>query len=236
MKKSDDICVVIQARLGSQRIPKKMIKPFCNSTLTDIAIEKIKKCSSFSMNSFYLSVYESELIQIGKNHNINIFYRSKKSANSEGTPMTEMYEWWNKLPYKYCVLINACAPFLKPKTIDKFIEAYKNSDMDGMFGVIEKKNYFWNQKGNIITPLIESVMNTKTVDITYEAAHCLYAGRMNKIGESIWMGDFNSPGQIELFPLSEKESLDIDYKWQFNFCESAYKDFIGNGDKINEKD
>ena len=51
-------------------------------------------------------------------------------------------------------------------------------------------------------------MNTKTIPFTYEAAHCLYAGRMDKIKEGVWMGDFNKPGDIELFPMEEEECLD----------------------------
>ena len=144
MKDLNDIAVVIQARLGSQRVPRKMIRPIAGTTLTDIALGKIAQCESFPKDNFYLSVYEPELLNIGAKHNVNIYRRSEKSANSEGTPMTEMYEWWNKLPHKYCVLVNACAPFLKPETIDKFVNAYRQSSTDGMFGVIKKKNYFWD--------------------------------------------------------------------------------------------
>lgn len=223
MKSIDNIAVVIQARLGSQRIPQKMIKDFSGTTLTDISLEKIKKLKSISKDNFFLSAHEQELIDIGEKHGLNIFHRSEGSANSEGTPMTEMYEWWDKLPYKYCVLINPCVPFLKTETIDSFIQAYANSESDGMFGVIKKKNYFWRQDGSIITPLTEDVMNTKTVPFTYEAAHCLYAGRMDKINEGIWMGDFNKPGDIELFSMEEKECLDIDYPWQFEMCEKLYE-------------
>ena len=39
MKDIKNIAVVIQARLGSQRVPQKMIKPFAGTTLTDIAIK-----------------------------------------------------------------------------------------------------------------------------------------------------------------------------------------------------
>ena len=39
MKKIEDIAIVIQARLSSQRIPKKMIKPFAGTTLIDIFID-----------------------------------------------------------------------------------------------------------------------------------------------------------------------------------------------------
>jgi CMP-N-acetylneuraminic acid synthetase len=187
--------------------------------LTDLALSKIKQCKSFPQENFYLSAHEPELLTIGEKHNVNIYRRSKKSANSEGTPMTEMYEWWNRLPHKYCVLVNACAPFLKAETIDQFIEAYRHTDSDGMFGVIEKKNYFWNSECQLITPLTEAVMNTKTVSPVYEAAHCLYAGRLDRIGDGIWMGDFNSPGQIELFSMKEREVFDVDHEWQFTMAE-----------------
>ena len=42
MKKVEDICVLVQARLGSQRVPRKMIRPFCDTTLVDILFEKLK--------------------------------------------------------------------------------------------------------------------------------------------------------------------------------------------------
>lgn len=222
MKNRNDICVIIQARLGSERVPRKMNKPFAKTTLLDIALEKVKKCKNFPIENFFLSAYEPELQKIAERQKVNVFERSEVSANSEGTPMTEMYEWWDKLPFKYCVLINACAPFLTTETIDNFFEQYLKSDSDGMFGVIEKKNYFWNNSGDLLTPLTEAVMNTKTVNTTFEAAHCLYAGRMSKIGEEVWMGDFRKPGDIELFAMKEQECLDVDYEWQFDLCESLY--------------
>ena len=145
MKNINEVAVVIQARLGSERVPQKMIKPFAGTTLLDIFLEKVKECKSFPIKNFYLSVCESELVAIGENHGVNIFHRSQESANSEGTPMSLMYEWHDKLPHKYVVLINACVPFLKTETIDTFVEEYLKSDNPGMFGVMEKKNYFWDE-------------------------------------------------------------------------------------------
>ena len=223
MKKIEEVAVVIQARLSSQRIPAKMTKPFAGTTLIDIFLEKFKKCNSFPMDNFYLSVNEKELIDIGLAHGTNIYHRSAESASSEGTPMSLMYEWHNKLPHKYVVLINACVPFLQPKTIDNFVEQYLKSDKDGMFAVMEKKNYFWTEGFELLTPLTEAVMNTKTVKKTYEAAHCLYASRLDTIKDGIWMGDFNRKGDIELFPVKEEECLDIDYPWQFDLCEKLWK-------------
>ena len=60
------------------------------------------------------------------------------------------------------------------------------------------------------------------VDTTYEAAHCLYAGRTDLIGKGIWMGDFRKDGDIELFSMPERECFDIDYDWQFEVAEKLY--------------
>lgn len=224
MKSVDDIAVVIQARLGSQRIPQKMMRPFAGSTLLDIALEKIKASKVIKPENFYLSVWEEELKSIGKAQGVQIFHRSEKSAKSEGTPMTDMYDWWDKLPHTYAVLVNACAPMLTTKTIDEFVTAYASSDRDGMFGVMAKKNYFWNSASNLITPWPkdQAVMNTKVVAETLEAAHCLYAGRLSEIGNGVWMGDFQVPGSIKLFRMEESEAFDIDYEWQFTTGEAIY--------------
>ena len=66
-------------------------------------------------------------------------------------------------------------------------------------------------------------MNTKTVNVTYEGAHCLYASRLDTIKDNIWMGNFNTPHDIKLFPVEEPECLDVDYQWQFELCEALYK-------------
>ena len=92
-----------------------------------------------------------------------------------------------------------------------------------MFAVIEKKNYFWSENLDLLTPLTEAVMNTKTVPKTYEAAHCLYASRLDTIENGVWMGDFNKKGDIKLFPVKEEECLDIDHLWQFDLCERMWK-------------
>jgi len=225
MKSIDDVCIITQARLGSQRVPNKMLRDFAGTTLMDIYLKKISNSSLFPIENKIVSVWEPELKKVSQKYNVTTFNRSKESALSEGTPMTQMYEWWDKLPYKYCVLVNACCPFLKLSTIEKFVEYYLTTSSDGLFGVMEKKNYFWNKSNELITPwpTSQAVMNTKFVEQTKEAAHCLYAGRLDKIGSGIWMGDFSKKHDIELFSVPEQECLDIDYEWQFKMCEILYK-------------
>ncbi len=227
MKNVNDICFVIQARLNSTRIPRKMIKPFANTTLTDLGIQKVLNSKIIPEENFYLSVYEEELKDIAKDTGVQIFERSYESANAEST-VTGIYEWHDKLPYKYVVLISACTPLLKTETIDKFVEKYMNSNSDGLFGVIGKKQYYWNEEGDMITnwPEGTTIMNTKVVETTYEAAHCLYASRMDTIKDEIWMGDAPfTKGNPELFEIDELEVFDIDYPWQFEVGEVLYNKY-----------
>jgi len=65
-------------------------------------------------------------------------------------------------------------------------------------------------------------MNTKFVDPVYEAAHCLYASRMDIIGEGMWMST-KGPDDIKLFVMEELEAFDIDEPWQFKVAEQLYK-------------
>ena len=60
------------------------------------------------------------------------------------------------------------------------------------------------------------------MNITYEAAHCLYASRLDIVKGGCWM-DTKVPPEPELFVVKEEEVFDVDYEWQFKLCEALYK-------------
>jgi CMP-N-acetylneuraminic acid synthetase len=226
MKDIKDILFITQARLESQRVPKKMIRPFCGSNLLEILIDKIKTSNVIPIQNFYLSVCDEELVNIAKNNGVKYFQRSRESALAENS-VPLIYEWHDKLDYKYICLLSACNPLLKIETIDSFVREYMDSDKDGMFGVIAKKQYFWDEDRNMVShwPEGQKIMNTKTMTTTYEAAHCLYSSRMDIIKDGYWM-DNNLPPKPELFVIeNELEVFDIDYEWQFQAAEKLYPMF-----------
>ena len=222
MKDIKDILFVVQARLNSQRVPNKMLKPFKGTNLFRHAITKVLLSDYIPKENFYVSVYEDELINEAEKLGVNIFKRSYESANNDNS-LKKIYEWHDKLPFKYVVLISACNPLLKIETIDKFIKQFIKSDKEGGFAVFEKKTYYWDKENNPITNWGDSrIMNTKFVEPIYEAAHCLYASRMDIIQGGYWM-DTKSPPEPELFVMDELEAFDIDYDWQFELGEKLWK-------------
>ena len=102
MKNIKDVCFIIQARLNSERVPNKMIRNFNDSTLVDIAIQKLIE-SNAPLNQIYLSVHEPQLLEIGQKYPINIYQRSYESANVDNG-IQLLFEWWNKLPIHYLKL------------------------------------------------------------------------------------------------------------------------------------
>jgi CMP-N-acetylneuraminic acid synthetase len=225
MKSLDDIAVVVQARLSSERVPGKMLRPFAGTTLIDLALEKLTRLASVGRAQCRLAVHEAELARAGERHGIPVFHRSARSARSEGSPMTELYEWWDRLPYSYVVLLNACCPFVRVETIDRFIRAYAESSKDGAFGVVAKRNYFWDADGRLLVdrPAEGAVMNTKTVGLVYEAAHVLYGSRLASIGNGVWMGPLDDPERLALVEMPEGEAFDIDHPWQFDLAERLHR-------------
>ena len=221
MKDIKDILFIIQARLNSQRVPNKMLKSFKGSNLFKIAMTKVLLSDYIPKDNFYVSVHEQELVDEAEKLGVNIFKRSYDSANNDDD-LQKIYEWHNKLPFKYVIKINGCSPLLKTDTINDFTKQFIEQEEENLFGVIEQKDYFWNKEGLLVTPWPENqtIMNTKAVEPTYKAAHVLYASRMDIIKDYKFMGDFFEEGGIKLFPMNEVEAFDIDYDWQFTVAEN----------------
>lgn len=226
MKSLDSVAILVQARLNSQRVPQKMIRPFCGSSLYDIVLDKIVQALPEVKQHIWTSINENELVEKALSKGINIYKRSHESANNDSS-LQKIYEWHDKLPenYKYVILVSGCNPLLQSATIKSFYDKFINQKEENLFAVFEKKTYYWNKVGVLVTPWPEdqTIMNTKAVEPTYEAAHVLYASRLDIIKEDRFMGDFQAPGGIKLFEMDELEAFDIDYEWQFKIAEKLYE-------------
>jgi|TARA_B110000977_G_C11047215_1_gene481018 CMP-N-acetylneuraminic acid synthetase len=226
-KNIDDIAFIVQARLNSQRVPQKMIKPFAGTNLFGLVLDKLLQSKIIPSENIIASVYEEELFyEANTKRNIRTFERSYESANNDND-IKKIYEWHNKLTAKYLVLISGCNPLLDISTIDDFVRQFVEQEEENLFAVFEKKTYYWNKEGALITPWPkdQTIMNTKAVEPINEAAHVLYASRMDLIQDEKFMGDFEKPGGIKLFKMDELEAFDIDYPWQFEVGEMLYEKF-----------
>jgi len=217
------IAILTSARLSSQRLPLKMVKEFCGTTLFDIACEKLEKCD-LSEHAF-VSLYDDDLKQIAKRYNVKIYNRSYESAHSDG-PIEVIWDWHKflqELGYDYYIMINSCLPMLSLGTINKFIAEFQKSPNDGLFAVKSVRDYLWHQDGTLLyPPTSPPIMNTKVAPPYYQALHALYGGSLLDLKNGKQMGDFTK-GSPELMAFDDKlEFLDIDDQADWTIAESVY--------------
>lgn len=229
MKNKDEICVIIQARKNSTRVPNKMLKPFADLTLFEIAVKKVLMADSIPNKNFYLSIMDDEFFEIAHRLGVNTHERSLKSVK-EPVELKDVFEWQNWLSkrYKYFILINACNPILHIKTINRFFKEFIESSSNGMFGVFEKKTFLFDSNHNMMNDFYGddkylATLETKFVETTYEAAHSLYAGKIDDLKNNVYMGTFKEKGNPDFFVMDEIECFDIDWPFQFEVAEVMYK-------------
>jgi len=78
-----NIVAIVPVRGGSQRVKDKNIRPFNETTLLDIKLETLKKVSG--INNIIVSSDDSRLLDIAKNHDVEIHEREKYFASDECT-------------------------------------------------------------------------------------------------------------------------------------------------------
>lgn len=231
MKENRKVAVVLQGRLNSQRVPNKMIRNFAGTSLWQIALDKLKESKVIPFDDIYISAGETELLEPAVD--FNVYIRSKESCNATNDPnipdsLMLLYEWYSGLQekgYTHVVLLSACNPLLKLKTIESFYKKFTNRELNGMFSVTRKYNYYWDSDGENITDWKGmKLMNTRKIPPVFEGAHCLYGSKISYIEDECWMGD-TSPPTPELFEISDLEATDIDTMEDFKIAEVLYKHF-----------
>lgn len=238
MAEERKVAFVMQARLNSQRVPNKMLKPFAGTTLFDIAMRKAVESGIPKQHVFFalgdkplIDEYNAYFNFAPEDLGYNLIYRSEESCNATNDPnkpdsLKLLYEWYEELMrygYTHVVLFNPCHPLVKPETINLFYESFSMKDWDGMFTVTESRNYYWTWEGEPMTDWRgDKLMNTRKVKPIHEAAHVLYGSKLSFIEDECWMGD-TSPPKPHLFTMNKKEAFDVDTLEDFEMAEAIYK-------------
>lgn len=231
-KTPNNTVFIVPARLGSTRIENKVLNPFANTTLFEIALNNLTKIKSIPKENILIVIRDQELIDKAKEYEFNIFHRSLNSLKDPIT-LKEVYEWYNKIPQEYYIRLNICNPLITPQTIDDFIQKFYQVPK-GLFAVLKRQTFFFDQRNKLVSYFngdlkYLSTLETKLVEPLYEAAHTLYAGKCSDIDNNIYMGSFLEQNDPSFFELNNEEFGDIDEQWQFDLYEQIYLRRINNG-------
>ncbi len=214
------ISVMINARLQSTRLPRKLLKPFAGSTLIEIALDKINQMDFFQNR--YFAVAEDELKQLVHNYsNVRLLVRSKESVRPGYGDHKIIYEHYTKVDSEYIFWLNPCHPMLSIETVKSAASIFQKTDYNSYTSVVHTRDWLFDMDGNPLTNTENSMLSTAHSKQFYKVAHSFHI--FNKAfflkNYQVWSMKKNDPYLIDI---PENENFDADTPVQFETAEAVY--------------
>jgi spore coat polysaccharide biosynthesis protein SpsF len=131
-----NISIIIQARLGSKRLPNKMLCKLGNYSIIEWVIIRLKK--SNLANSIILATTNNKeddaLVSIAKDLGIKVF------RGNEHNVLKRIYHAANKAKSNIVVRVCADNPFIDAAIVDKLISFFLSKELDYAFNHQPKLN------------------------------------------------------------------------------------------------
>jgi len=213
------IAGIIHARKQSTRCPNKHLRPLGNTTLIDIALDKLSK---LDLDEKYLAVYDQEL-KDKVIDGVKILHREYESVAPGNAPHNVMYKHLENVESDYIVNLNPCQPFLKVDKLQQIITLFKYSNFDSMITAKRERNFYWDDDKNPINFKPNDRLSTTTGPWINVATHSLVIYKKQYMLEN-WELFPNTKHNPYPFVIdwSEKELLDVDTETDFKIVESYY--------------
>jgi CMP-N-acetylneuraminic acid synthetase len=122
-----------------------------------------------------------------------------------------------QVPEEFYLQTHSTNPLLKPETVESAIERFARAwpEKDSLFSVTPYQTRLWTADGKAVNHNPDELIPTQDLEPLFVENSCLYIfsregliERGNRIG--------NAP---ILYPISNKEAVDIDTEWEFEFAE-----------------
>jgi N-acylneuraminate cytidylyltransferase len=215
------ISVVTNARLGSTRVPQKLIRPFADSSLLEIALSKLDKMDFFDHR--FLAVAEKELVELGgKYPNIEILERDGAAVKKGVNPLTITFEHYLRVPSDYIFVFNPCLPCIRIETIRKAFEYFQATDYNSYTAVIPTGDWIFDSEGNALTNS-DPRNATTNKDLSFlKGCHAFHIIKKEFFHDQKILWTF-TPNDPHLVRIPEEEAVDVDTPAEFDLAEQIYR-------------
>lgn len=220
---SRNVDIVVNVRLSSSRCPEKIVKSFGNSTLLDIAIDKLLSIQNASNK--YIAAGDKKIIDYindRKPPGINLLYRSAEAVSAGEHHHSVSFGHYKDVKSDYIMIFNPCLPFVLSSTYDKAIENFKeNLSTKSLTSVIKYKDIFLDENSKVISLSNPDHVSTTTAKNLYKMAHAFHIVSKQFFLEN---GKFWNyiPDDPAFFEIDHYESFDVDTDSDFRFCQHLF--------------
>ena len=215
------ISAVINARTQSTRVPNKLMRNFHNTTLIEIALNKLNNMDFFENR--FLAVAEQELMDIGnKYENVKVLKRSVSAVKKGVNPLNVTFEHYLNIPSDYIFVFNPCLPFIEISTIKLAFDYFQNTDFNSYTAVVPTGDWIFDSNGLPLTIKDPNNVTTNKDVSFFKGCHAFHIinkeyFRHNKI---LWTFEKNNPHIIEI---PSDQAIDVDTLDEFDLAQLKYK-------------
>jgi len=211
------ITVLINARKNSTRCYNKLLRPFCDTTLFDIAVSKLVQLKRVDR---VVGAYEDEFICKCKSYpEIDVVQRSYESVCVD-LPLSVVFEAVKHMTSSHFMFLNASCAHISVETLQSAIDLFLGESYISLTSVVETSDWIFDADGMPITHIGNG--DTKTSSKLYRVAHAFHIVDLQRFldSELIWSGVRKEDPY--LFAIPVEESLDIDTEFEFELSELMY--------------
>lgn len=211
------IIVMIPARLGSKRIPKKNIRIMCGKPLIQYPIELALKCALCS--EVWVNTEDESLGHALERLGARFHKRPEELASDTATNREFTYEFLIKHECDYVVMVNPTSPLLREETYRRFFQFLNENDYDTIMSVVTEKEETFYQ-GKPLNFSLKEKINSQLLEPTQKIVWALTAWkretfmRMQEAGENPVFS-----GKLARFEIPKDESCDLDTEEDWRIAE-----------------
>lgn len=218
--------IVIPARGGSKRIPRKNVRIMCGKPLICYSIENAKSLrEELKMDvDVAVSTDDDELGGIVRSRGVEVIARPKELATDKVTLDPVIYhallymEEKHGVKYDTVITMQATSPTLKASTIKKAIQFFEESSFDTVISATNKPHLSWGVKDGVIVKNYEKRLNSQELPPNYLETGGFLITRRHCVSDSGRIGE-----NVSIFEISEDEAIDIDTYSDWVLAENILK-------------
>lgn len=220
------INVFLPCRKGSQRVPKKNIKPFAGFNYGLIEIKLKQLLDSKKIDKIYLSTNDEEILNYAQSLHQDriVLHKRAENLSSSQTSTDELVNHVLELiPQGDILWTHVTSPFLSAAVYDEIINRYQEVKAQGFDSLMTTSlihGFLWNKQGPInYDRTKEKWPRTQTIEPLHEINSAIFlanAQSYRSLNDRIG----NNP---YLYELDKIKGFDIDWEDDFKIAEAMMK-------------
>lgn len=212
-----NIIVMIPARMGSKRIPKKNIRILHGKPLIQYPIDLAR--GSGLCNEVWVNTEDELLGRAVERMGGKFHRRPQELASDTATNREFTYEFMQRHPCDYVVMLNTTSPLLRCQTVKNFFQFVEENDFDTVMSVVtEREETFF--RGEPLNFSLREKVNSQFLEPTQKIVWALTAWKRKPFMERQERGE--NPvfaGNMGLFEIPKDEACDMDTEEDWRIAE-----------------